>query len=117
LTPFLLIHDKLKEEFCDLESTDFDCVLVGDAEKAFSYDHLNEAFRTLMNGATLIAMGNNRYFRDGEKLSLDAGPFVKALEYASGKEAIVIGKPSRDFFMSAISGMSCNPDEIMMIGD
>src|SRR3712207_8951540 len=38
-------------------------------------------------------------FRSKEDgLSLDAGPFVAALEYASGKNAAVIGKPEKGFF-------------------
>ena len=51
------------------------------------------------------------------KLSLDAGAFVAALEYATANEAIVLGKPSPDFFGSALDSMGCRPDDAVMIGD
>ena len=38
-------------------------------------------------------------------MSLDAGPFVAALEYASGKRASVVGKPERDFFRLALDDL------------
>jgi hypothetical protein len=40
-------------------------------------------------------------------MSFDAGPFVAALEYASGREATVLGKPSRTFFTLAVEGFQC----------
>ena len=41
-------------------------------------------------------MGNNRYFRERDKLSLDRGPFVEALCFASGMEptGVVVGVTS-----------------------
>ncbi|WP_244500869.1 HAD hydrolase-like protein, partial [Methyloceanibacter marginalis] len=54
---------------------------------------------------------------DDGKLSLDAGAFVTALEYATGKEATVLGKPSPDFFSSALTSMGCAPAEAVMVGD
>mmetsp|Transcript_100213 Transcript_100213/g.287897 ORF Transcript_100213/g.287897 Transcript_100213/m.287897 type:complete len:151 (+) Transcript_100213:979-1431(+) len=51
----------------------------------------------------LIACNKGRYFRaaDGQLL-LQAGPFVAALEFATGRSAILAGKPSSDFFMAAV---------------
>ena len=50
----------------------------------WTYDLLQEAFEYLMAGAELIALSRDRYWlRDG-RLALDAGPFVAALEYATG---------------------------------
>ena len=53
--------------------------------------------------------------RDG--LLLSAGPFVKALEYAAGPESILIGKPSKEFFMLAISDIGLSPGDCIMMGD
>ena len=50
-------------------------------------------------------------------MSLDAGPFVRALEYASGSEAIILGKPSPAFFHAAASQLDCHPGDVLMIGD
>ncbi len=117
LSPFLLIHPDLKVEFADLESNNSNAVLVGDAGSAFTYEHMNQAFRLLVEGVPLIAMGKNRYFREQDGLSLDAGPFVVALEYAAETEAILIGKPSPEFFRAALESIHAKAENTIMVGD
>lgn len=115
--PFLLIHPELAPEFADLDTTDPDAVVLGDAGEAFDYAHLNAAFRLLMAGAPLIAMGDNRYFMEDSGLSLDIGPFLRALEYAADTRALVLGKPAAGFFLGAVEALGCAPDEVVMVGD
>lgn len=117
LRPLLLIHPALAAEFADLPQHDPDAVVLGDAGEAFDYAHLNAAFRLLMDGAPLIAMGNNRYFKEAEGLSLDVGPFVAALEYAAQVRAEVLGKPAPEFFHAAVAELGCAPAEVVMVGD
>ena len=92
-------------------------MLLGDAGEDFSYANLNRAFRLLMDGAPLLAMGNNRYFRDEDGLSLDIGPFVAALEYACDRPATVLGKPSAAFFRAAVETLGIEPAAAVMVGD
>ena len=47
----------------------------------------------LMDGAALLAMHTNLYWRTSEGLQLDSGAYVHALEIATGKQATVLGKP------------------------
>lgn len=117
LSPYLLIHPDLAPEFDDIPQGDPQVVVLGDAGEAFSYAHLNQAFRLLMDGAPLIAMGNNRYFRDVDGLSLDIGPFAAALEYAAGVQGQVLGKPAAGFFHAAVAELGCAPAETVMVGD
>ena len=70
-----------------------------------------------MNGADLIAVHKGRYYSRGDGLALGPGPFVAALEYATGKTATVMGKPEKKFFLSALEGLNCKPNEVVMIGD
>ena len=70
-----------------------------------------------MNGAELVAIHKSRYYSRGDGLALGPGPFVSALEYASGKTAAVVGKPEAAFFSSALDGFACAPHEVIMIGD
>ncbi|MHA1132955.1 MAG: HAD hydrolase-like protein, partial [Alphaproteobacteria bacterium] len=82
------------------------------------YANLNHAFRALVDGATLLALAKNRTFKgDDGLLTLDAGAFVAALEYSSGLEAIVLGKPSPDFYAGALASMDCSPQDAVMVGD
>jgi ribonucleotide monophosphatase NagD (HAD superfamily) len=48
---------------------------------------------------------------------MDAGPFVSALENASGGKAHIIGKPSCDFYHLACKSMGVDPKFTIMIGD
>jgi HAD superfamily hydrolase (TIGR01458 family) len=94
-----------------------DVVVIGGAEELLTYETLNHAFRMLMDGATLLAMHTNRYWRTNSGLQLDSGPFVRALEVATGKEAIVLGKPNATFFTQALHIINVPADEALMIGD
>jgi HAD superfamily hydrolase (TIGR01458 family) len=116
---FPLVDESLLEDLrgVTLDENAPDYVLVGDLGEGFTYDRLNTAFRLLMGGAELLALQKNRYWLTGEELSLDAGPFVAALEYASGKKATIVGKPERDFFRLALREMGLDPDEVAMVGD
>ena len=115
----LVVLDELREDLEGLEEGDgpVDAVIVGDLGDAWDYGVLNEAFRRVMEGAELIALQKNRYWETSEGLSLDAGPFVAALEYASGREAEVMGKPSRAFFELALSDLGVDARRAAMIGD
>lgn len=118
LRPHLLIHPALKEDFADLPDGTREAVIVGDAGDSFSYAALNDAFRALDRGAEFLALANNRSFRDTDGgLSLDAGPFVAALAFASSRVPLVLGKPASDYFISALASLGCEPADAAMIGD
>jgi HAD superfamily hydrolase (TIGR01458 family) len=118
LDPHFLIAPALEADFRGLPSGSRPAVVVGDARDGFAYASLNEAFRRIDAGAELIALASNRLFIDADnRPSLDVGAFVAALEYATGKQAIVLGKPSAKFFHLAVADMGLEPPEVMMIGD
>ncbi|MNE90361.1 putative hydrolase YutF [compost metagenome] len=62
-------------------------------------------------------MGDNRYFHSRGALRLDAGPFVRALEYAAGVRALILGKPSAEFFRGALAELGVDAEAALMIGD
>lgn len=70
-----------------------------------------------MDGAPLIAIHKARYFKKKNGLALGPGPFVTGLEYATDTKATVVGKPEKTFFLEALRGTSCAPEEAVMIGD
>lgn len=113
-----LLTPEAEAFFSSLEGLPQNYVVVGDAQENFTYANLNHAFRQLQKGAKLIAVAKNRYFKESDgELSLDTGAFVSTLEYATGQEAIIIGKPSRDFYCLACESLGINPSRIIMIGD
>ena len=118
LSPFLIVHPELRDDFCDLPSGTAEAVVIGDAAEFFTYERLNQAYRRILDGAPFLALAKNRNFHDADGgLSLDVGAFVAGLEYASRREAIVLGKPSPLFFKLALQGLGCAPEEAAMIGD
>jgi len=118
LSPQLLVHPALREDFAGLPGDGPEAVVIGDAAEGFTYQALNGAFRALVGGAEFLALARNRSFQDADgALSLDAGPFVAALEYASGREATLFGKPSRAFFEAALSSLGCPAEAAVIVGD
>ena len=111
------MHPNLLPEFDGLPQSDPDAVVVGFAKDAFTYRAMNQAFSLLKKGVPLIATGLTRYFEGGDGLELDAGPFVRALEFAAETTAIVLGKPSPEFFVEAAMELGLNPEECVMVGD
>lgn len=118
---FLLTTGDVYRDFEDEEITltdeKPDFVVVGDAGDNFSFENLNKVFNLLLGGAGLIAMEKDRYWMTAEGLALSAGPFVAALEYATGREAVVVGKPSAGFFRLALEDMCSDPGETAVVGD
>ena len=109
---YLLLRRAAQEDFADFRITDDhpEAVVVGDLGSEFSFDVLNHAFRLIRDGARLIALQKNRFWQRDDGLALDVGPFVVALEYATEKEASVIGKPTAAYFETALHdlGLSAN---------
>ncbi len=115
----LLLADDVKKDFKEFQQSDTaaDYIVVGDIGDAWSYALLNEVFNCLMHGAKLIAIHKNRFWQTEHGLQMDIGGFIDGLEYASGAKAMIIGKPSPDFFQIALDDMGLNPDEVVIIGD
>lgn len=96
-----------------------DAVIVGDMGEGWDFATLNRAFRQLMQGQSpyLVALGMTRYWRAEDGLRLDAGAYVSALQYATGREPVVLGKPAPAFYHAALHRLSVQPEEAVMIGD
>lgn len=117
LRPLLICLPGLTEDFAGMARDEPDAVFLADAGERFDYRILDRAFQLLIDGAPLIAVGRNRYFRQGGELHLDAGAFVAALEYAASCEAVICGKPSAAFFSAALRDIGVAPAQAVMIGD
>jgi ribonucleotide monophosphatase NagD (HAD superfamily) len=48
---------------------------------------------------------------------LDAGPYIRALEDAAGVDAVIVGKPSADFFGAALDVLGADGATTAMVGD
>lgn len=94
-----------------------DVVVLGGAYEGFDYPTLNHVFRMLMDGADLVAMHRNLYWRTDEGWRLDGGAYVAGLEEAVGRRAEVCGKPSPTYFSSALQQIGVPAARAAMVGD
>ncbi|XP_038078171.1 haloacid dehalogenase-like hydrolase domain-containing protein 2 [Patiria miniata] len=117
LRPMLLLQEDAMRDFEGISIDSPNSVVVGLSPDNFNYATLNSAFRLVLDGAKLIAIHKARYFKRLDGLALGPGPFVEALEYASGTKASVVGKPEKTFFLEALRSLGCSPQDAVMIGD
>ena len=116
----LVTNIEIIEEFNDYEITQKnpDVVIMGDIYKDFKWEILDRIFKLVyIENSALIALHQNKYCIRDNKISLDLGPFVKAIEYSSGKKSILMGKPEKNFFDLAVKDLDIIKDNILMIGD
>jgi len=94
-----------------------DVVLVSGADESFTYTELNRVYRALLGGAALIAMRRNLSVMTNDGERLDAGAFLLGLEHAAGREAVVTGKPSPEFFGAGLRSLGLPAAAVAMVGD
>ena len=106
-------------EFDGCDFSNPNCVVVGDAEDNFTYENLNKAFRLLHGnpGYPLISLGTGKFYQRTDGPALDVGAFTTGLIYATGCKHIEMGKPSKEYFMTALDSMNLKPEDVVMIGD
>ena len=94
-----------------------DVVVIGGAGPDFTYPALNHTFGLLNDGAALIGMHRNLYWRTADGLQLDGGAYIAALEEATGTEATICGKPAPAYFEAALEMLGVPAARAVMVGD
>lgn len=94
-----------------------DVVVVGGACDAFSYVAINRVFQQVMDGAALVGMHRNLYWRTSEGLQLDGGAFLAGLEAATGATAAICGKPAPAYFEAVLDELGLAAGRAAMVGD
>jgi 5'-nucleotidase len=97
-------------------STDPEVVVVG-LDRQLSYEKLDNALKFLRGGARLVGGYGGAVYMSDRGPALSAGPIIKALEFASGKKAVLIGKPSPRMFTLALQLANERAGRAVMVGD
>jgi HAD superfamily hydrolase (TIGR01458 family) len=92
-------------------------VLISGADSSFAFDNLNRVYRLLLQGAAFVAMHRTLSWMTHEGECLDAGAYLLGLERASGRPAVITGKPGREFFVAALDSLGLPADRVAMVGD
>ena len=107
----------------DLVGHDADAVLIGGCDETlepnqvFSYMNLARAFSEIQAGASFYCLHKNRWWQTSRGPMLDGGAFVAGLEYATGIEATVLGKPSPAYFAAALDTLGAEPELTWLVTD
>lgn len=92
-------------------------VVVIGLDRQLTYTRLNRAFEHLRAGADFVAGHTARVYMYENAPALAPGPIVKALEYATGKKATSVGKPSAVMFRLAMEAGRAQAGDTVMVGD
>ncbi len=107
----------------ELVGQDAEAVLIGGCDETlepnqvFSYMNLARAFAEIQLGASFYCLHKNKWWQTSRGPMLDGGAFVAGLEYATGIEATVLGKPSPSYFAAALDALDAEPELTWMVTD
>ncbi|HSO02065.1 MAG TPA: HAD hydrolase-like protein, partial [Gaiellaceae bacterium] len=110
-------------EAFELVGHDADAVLIGGCDESlepnqvFSYMNLARAFEEIRSGASFYCLHKNKWWQTSRGPMLDSGAFVAGLEYATGVEATVLGKPSPSYFAAALDALDAEPERTWLVTD
>jgi len=96
---------------------DADVIVIGGANDDFAYDIVNRIFRRVKDGAVLVGMHRNLYWKTARGWELDGGAYIAGLEEAAGVTATICGKPARAYFHAALELLGVRADRAAMVGD
>ena len=117
---FVLSDGDATEDLAGIELVgvqDADVIVIGGACEDFTYETMNEIFRRLMDGATLVGMHRNLFWKTSEGWELDGGAYIAGLEEAADTKATICGKPEKAYFDAALAMLGLEADRVAMVGD
>jgi HAD superfamily hydrolase (TIGR01458 family) len=116
---YCLVTDEVLESLKDLNMNHVnpDYVVIGDFSDKTSYDEINKVFRFIMNGSLILALSKTKYYFQDDGININTGAFVSMFEHACETEAILLGKPSKEFFNLALSHLGSISSNTVVVGD
>jgi HAD superfamily hydrolase (TIGR01450 family) len=79
------------------------------------FDDLKDAIQAVLGGAEMIASCRDRTFPAGDGIAPGTGAIVAALEYATQRTAIAVGKPEPQIFLTALDRLEGG--RTLVVGD
>lgn len=117
---FVLSDGDATEDLAGIELVtveDADVIVIGGACEDFTYATMNKIFRRLMDGASLVGMHRNLFWKTSEGWELDGGAYIAGLEEAASTRATICGKPERAYFDAALAMLGVDAAHAAMVGD
>ncbi|MBU7005052.1 MAG: HAD-IIA family hydrolase [Theionarchaea archaeon] len=99
-----------------VEDGTVDVVVVG-IDLHFTYEKLKRAANLIRTGARFVSTNRDATYPTEEGLFPGAGSIVSAIQTASGRRPINIGKPNRRVFDLCLSILGVRPERAASLGD
>ncbi len=96
--------------------SDADTVVVG-LDPDLKYNKIGEAVKAVKNGSLFVASNLAKVKLTSDGYITGPGFVVKGMEYVTGKEAHLVGKPGNFMFSLALNKLGLDPHNILTIGD
>ncbi|MGB2964698.1 MAG: HAD-IIA family hydrolase [Anaerolineales bacterium] len=91
--------------------------VVAGMDRQINLQKIKVAMRLILGGAAFIATNTDGSFPTPEGLEPGTGMVIGALQFASGVEPFVAGKPHPAIFQAALKALGCAPGDVLMVGD
>ncbi len=91
-------------------------VVVG-LDRHVTYAKLSLAMRAIARGAQFIASNPDPMLPTEDGVQMGAGSLVAALQYATGRKPLLLGKPQPHMLREAMARLGTRPADTVMVGD
>ncbi len=120
-TVYVIGADGLRQELSRsglrlVETEEATWVVVG-LDMELTYGKLKVATRAICRGAGFVGTNPDTTFPEADGLSPGCGAILAALEAATNKRPIIIGKPEPIIFREALARLSLPPEQVAIVGD
>ena len=110
------LEEALKECNLELVQEDADFVVVG-LDRNATYQKYSQALHNILAGAKFISTNPDRLLANNGTFDIGNGAVIDMLEYASGVEAIKIGKPYQTILNILLEEKNLKKEDIILLGD
>lgn len=111
------LRHMLTEAGFDVSDKETPQVVVSGIDFEMTYERLKAAAMHIRAGADFIGTNPDKTFPNPEGLVPGAGSILAALQAATDREPLVIGKPFEPMFRSALDVLGTPPENTLMVGD
>src|SRR5690606_2999872 len=92
-------------------------IVVQGIDRSFTYEKAIKAVQAIRDGATSIMTNPDLLLPANGGFIPGAGSIGAMLKAASGKEPVIIGKPSRILIQYALDKLNCAAEQALVVGD
>ena len=92
-------------------------VLVTGSDPEISYQKLSDATSLLLRGCPWVSTNADKLYPSERGILPGTGAVVGALRYITGREPLIIGKPSKHIMEQALRVLGVPREECLMVGD